>query len=125
MPLKNEVRRKWTLQMEKSEKSEFDLIKSELEATKAEKEALKKNFDTVQEFLTKLVKKVPQGKAITSMEQIAKSESLADTGLRWRTPANWSPTAQRRANCMRDVQDPENDRTQFVQKDDALRVFDA
>ena len=62
--------------MEKSEKTEFDLVKSELEAEKAKSAELKKNFDAVQEFLAKLVTKVPQGKAITSLEQIAKSEPV-------------------------------------------------
>jgi hypothetical protein len=51
-----------------------NLLKSELEAAKAEKEELKKNLDGVKEFLTALVKKVPQGKAITSLDVIAKSE---------------------------------------------------
>lgn len=65
--------------MEKSENNEFDLLKSELEAEKAEKADLKKNFEAVQEFLTKLVKKtVPQGKAITSLDVIAKSETSTE-----------------------------------------------
>jgi hypothetical protein len=54
--------------MEKSENQEVDLLK-------AENETLKKNFDAVQEFLTHLVKKTaPQGKAIISLDVIAKSE---------------------------------------------------
>lgn len=57
---------------------ELDLAKSEAAAYKAKAEDLKKNLDAVQEFLTKLVKKVPQGKAITSLEQITKSESSAE-----------------------------------------------
>jgi hypothetical protein len=56
------------MQMEKSEKTEVELLKSELETQK-------KNFEAVQEFLTKLVKKTaPQGKAITSLDVVAKSE---------------------------------------------------
>jgi hypothetical protein len=55
--------------MEKSENTEVELLKSELETQK-------KNFEAVQEFLTKLVKKTaPQGKAITSLDVIAKSEA--------------------------------------------------
>lgn len=53
---------------------EIELLKSEVAAEKAKAEDLKKNLDAVQEFLTKLVKKVPQGKAITAYEQVAKSE---------------------------------------------------
>jgi hypothetical protein len=57
------------MQMEKSENQDVSLLKSELEAEKAK-------FKAVQEFLTKLVKKTaPQGKAITSLDVIAKSES--------------------------------------------------
>ena len=56
--------------MEKSENVEVDLLK-------AENESLKKNFEAVQEFLTALVRKTaPQGKAITSLDVIAKSESV-------------------------------------------------
>ena len=58
--------------------AETALLKSELEATKAANEQLKKNLDGIQEFLTKLVKKTPQGKAITSLDVIAKSESVED-----------------------------------------------
>lgn len=54
---------------------ELELAKSEVVAEKQKTEALQKNLDAVQEFLTKLVKKVPQGKAITSLEQVAKNES--------------------------------------------------
>jgi hypothetical protein len=53
---------------------ELELAKSEAASEKAKAETLQKNLDVVQEFLTKLVKKVPQGKAITSLEQVAKSE---------------------------------------------------
>ncbi len=63
------------MQMEKSENQEVELLKSELAVSKAQGEELKKNYDAVQEFLTKLVKKTaPQAKAITSLEAIAKSE---------------------------------------------------
>lgn len=65
--------------MEKSENTEINLIKSELDAEKAKFADLKKSFDAVQEFITKLTKVVPQGKAITSMEQISKSESVVET----------------------------------------------
>lgn len=57
---------------------EVEILKSEVEAHKAKAEELKKNLDAVQEFLTKLVKKVPQGKAITSYEQVAKSEGSGE-----------------------------------------------
>lgn len=54
---------------------EISLLKSEVEAEKAKNAELKKSFDMVSEILTKLVKKnVPQGKAITSIETISKSE---------------------------------------------------
>lgn len=65
------------MSMAKSENQELELAKSEVEAQKAKNAELQKSLDTVSEFLTKLVKKVPQGKAITSMEQIAKNESGA------------------------------------------------
>lgn len=66
------------MSMAKSEANpELELAKSEVEAQKAKNAELQKSLDTVSEFLTKLVKKVPQGKAITSMEQIAKSETGA------------------------------------------------
>lgn len=56
--------------------AELELAKSEAAAAKAEVEKLQKNFNGIQEFLTQLVKKVPQGKAITSMEQVTKSEEV-------------------------------------------------
>jgi hypothetical protein len=56
--------------------AELELAKSEAAAAKAKVEELQKNFAGVQEFLTQLVKKVPQGKAITSLEQVTKSESV-------------------------------------------------
>jgi hypothetical protein len=60
------------------ENPELGLVKSELEAQKAKNDELKKNLDTVQEILTKLVKKVPQGKAITTLEAITKNESISN-----------------------------------------------
>lgn len=56
-------------------KSKLDLAKKEATDAKAKVEELQKTLHGVQEILTLMVKKVPQGKAITSMEQIAKSES--------------------------------------------------
>ena len=56
------------VQMEKSENTEVELLKSELAVERAEKAAIK-------EFLTALAKKTaPQGKAITSLDVVAKSE---------------------------------------------------
>jgi len=58
--------------MEKSENQEVELLKSELASQK-------EKFEAVQEFLTKLAKKaVPQGKAITSLDVIAKSETPSE-----------------------------------------------
>jgi hypothetical protein len=52
---------------------EVSLLKSELEAAKAQSEEQKKNLDAVTAFLTKFVEKTaPAGKAITSLEIIAK-----------------------------------------------------
>jgi hypothetical protein len=55
---------------------ELELAKSEVAAANARTEALQKNFDAATAFLTKLVEKriAPQGKAITSLDVIAKSE---------------------------------------------------
>lgn len=64
--------------MSKSENAEFELAKSEAAAAKAQVEELKKNLAGVQDFLTQLVKKVPQGKAITNYEQVTKSESVGN-----------------------------------------------
>ncbi len=70
--------------MEKSEKTEIKieitnpetvLLKSEIEAQKAQNQELQKNLDGVKAFLTALVKKVPQGKAITSLDVVQKSET--------------------------------------------------
>lgn len=62
--------------MEKSEKEQFDLIKTELDAEKAKNADMKKNMDAVQGFLTKFVEKIaaPKGKAITEIGTLAKSE---------------------------------------------------
>ena len=65
------------MSMSKSEpNAELELAKSEATAAKAKAEELQKNLSGIQEFLTQLVKKVPQGKAITSLEQVAKSEDV-------------------------------------------------
>lgn len=68
------------VQMNKSENTEVELLKSELEASKASNEELKKNFDKATEVLAKLVSKVsvPQGKAITSLDTITKSEGAQE-----------------------------------------------
>jgi hypothetical protein len=69
---KSEASKAEGMQMEKSENQEVSLLKSELAAEKAEKVAIK-------EFLTAFVKKAaPQGKAITSLDVIAKSEAPAE-----------------------------------------------
>lgn len=66
------------MSMSKSEQNaELELAKSEAAVAKAKAEELQKNLTGVQEFLTQLVKKVPQGKAITSLEQVAKSEDVS------------------------------------------------
>jgi hypothetical protein len=69
--------------MTKSEKDivieEVSLLKSELEAAKAKSEEHKKNLDAVESFLKKFVEKTaPAGKAITSLDTIAKTESARD-----------------------------------------------
>jgi len=63
-------------QMEKSENTEFELLKNELEAEKAKGAELKKNFDAAQEFVAKLVSKIaaPKAKAITEIASLAKNE---------------------------------------------------
>jgi hypothetical protein len=63
--------------MNKSENvTEMEMLKSELEAEKAKSADLKNSFDKATEVLTSLVKKVsvPQGKAITEIGTLAKSE---------------------------------------------------
>lgn len=59
---------------------EVELLKSELSASNAKFEELKKNFDAVAAFLTKLVEKktAPAAKAITSLDVIAKSEGAGE-----------------------------------------------
>lgn len=64
--------------MYKAENMELELAKSEVATYKAKTEELQKSLDAVQEFLTAFVKKVPQGKAVTSLEAITKSESLVE-----------------------------------------------
>lgn len=70
--------------LEKSEKDivvdEISLLKSELEATKAKGEEHKKNLEAVETFLKKFVEKTaaPAGKAITSLDIIAKTESAKE-----------------------------------------------
>jgi len=65
--------------LEKSEKDiaieEVSLLKSELEAEKAKGAESKKNLEAVEAFLKKFVEKsAPAGKAITSLDIIAKTE---------------------------------------------------
>lgn len=68
--------------LEKSEKNmvvevapEIALLKSELEASKAKSDEQKKNLEAVEAFLKKFVEKTaPAGKAITSLDIIAKTE---------------------------------------------------
>jgi hypothetical protein len=63
--------------MNKSEQTvEVELLKSELGSVTAKFEELKKQYDGVAAFLTKLVEKkaAPAGKAITSLDVIAKGE---------------------------------------------------
>ena len=59
---------------------ELELLKSEVETQKAKAEGLQKSLDAVSAFLTKLVEKkvAPQGKAITSLDVIAKSEGAQE-----------------------------------------------
>lgn len=68
------------VQMQKSENTEVELLKSELGSAKKDYEELKKNYDGVAAFLTKLLEKktAPAGKAITSMDVIAKSEGAGE-----------------------------------------------
>jgi hypothetical protein len=74
--------------MNKSEKGiaslkKLSLIKSELEAAKAKSEEDKKNLEAVcKAFLKKFVEKTaPAGKAITSLDIIAKTESAGMKSL--------------------------------------------
>jgi hypothetical protein len=63
--------------LNKSEPSaEISLLKSELEAVKAKSEDRQKNLEAVEAFLKKFVEKTaPAGKAITSLDIIAKTEN--------------------------------------------------
>lgn len=65
-------------QMNKSENTEVELLKSELSTTSAKYDELKKNYDGVAAFLSKLLEKktAPAAKAITSLDVIAKSEDV-------------------------------------------------
>jgi len=68
-------------EMQKSEQNtEVELLKGELGAVNTKYEELKKQFDGVAAFLTKLVEKkaAPAAKAITSLDVIAKSENSND-----------------------------------------------
>jgi hypothetical protein len=62
--------------MEKSENAELELAKAEAAESKAKAETLQKSLDLATQILTKLVEKksAPQGKAITSLDAITKSE---------------------------------------------------
>lgn len=67
--------------MEKSEQgTETELLKSELTDVKGKYDELKKNFDGVAAFLSKLLEKksAPAAKAITSLDAITKSEGAAE-----------------------------------------------
>jgi hypothetical protein len=55
-------------------KSENDLLKSEVAKIAKEKEDLQKNFDKATEVLAKIVKTVPQRKAITEIQFVNKTE---------------------------------------------------
>jgi len=69
-----------TLEIEMSSIKEVEILKSELQAAKAESEATKKNLEAVETFLKKFVEKAaPAGKAITSLDVIAKTESATKT----------------------------------------------
>ena len=62
--------------MHKSENAELELAKAETAAANAKVETLQKSLDAVSAILTKMVEKkvAPQGKAITSLDVVAKSE---------------------------------------------------
>jgi hypothetical protein len=58
---------------------EVEVLKTEVQAKSAKIEELQKSLELVTEFVAKLAKKsAPQGKAITHLETIAKSESLKE-----------------------------------------------
>ena len=61
---------------------EISLLKSELEAAKAESEEEKRTWKRLKHFLTKFVEKTaPAGKAITSLDIIAKTENAKKRSL--------------------------------------------
>ena len=66
------------MSIQKTENVELELAKSEAAAAKAKAEELEKSMAGIQKFLTEFVKKTPQGKAITSLEQISKTEVLKE-----------------------------------------------
>ncbi|CAM6004813.1 unnamed protein product [Sphagnum balticum] len=68
------------VQMQKSENADLELAKAETAAANAKVENLQKSLDAVSAFITKLVEKrvAPQGKAITSLDVIAKSEGTQE-----------------------------------------------
>jgi hypothetical protein len=68
------------VQMEKSENTELELAKAETAQANAKVENLQKSLDAVSAFLTKLVEKkvAPQGKAITTLDVIAKGEGASE-----------------------------------------------
>lgn len=68
------------VQMEKSENTAVELAKAETAAANAKAESLQKSLDLATQFLTKLVERkvAPQGKAITTLEVVAKSEGFTE-----------------------------------------------
>jgi hypothetical protein len=68
------------VQMEKSENNAVELAKAETAAANAKAENLQKSLDIATQILTKLVEKkaAPAGKAITSLEVVAKSEGQGE-----------------------------------------------
>jgi hypothetical protein len=68
-----------TQALNKSESTQIDLMKSELQIAKAETEKSKKEVAAVTDFLKKFVEKTaPAGKAITSLDIIAKTEGSTE-----------------------------------------------
>jgi hypothetical protein len=70
------------VQMEKSENTaELELAKAETAAANAKVENLQKSLDLATQILTKMVEKkaAPQGKAITSLDVVAKSEGFSES----------------------------------------------
>jgi hypothetical protein len=69
------VEQKVEVKAEATPNPELELLKSEQASLKAENESLKKSLDALVEGLNKFVKKsAPQGKAITEVAALAKSE---------------------------------------------------